>query len=633
MAVPNQHTNIFIAYAKADENILELLRKHLTSLERTEGVTIWYNGKIDLGKEWLEETEKAMANANIILLLVSADFIASDFCYEHQMKQALELHAADKASVIPVIIRDCAWENAPFSQLKVLPLNGVHSTSSVWDTEDEPYVEIARALNEHINPKTDTEPKSKTRKRGRVLYHIPAKMQKGVTSLCTIRIAPEDIPESILKEALETDKTVIENIRRIGKYMKVQLVNDSNDDAFIIKEKSTEEQVIEDDDYSEWLYDVTPRIEGVHSLQLKVSVTLVRDEHGKEYKDVVVLDRVVVITTDAVYENFDWVKAPADNALILVHPEEKEEIEVEEIEEDEVATLEKALKSPEDTNRNIPKPATPPSPLPSLRRYGRALSIGLLLVFFIPAITWAVAPGVFTPIILSTRYDENRKLSDDRIAVKKDGKWGIVNKWGIESVAPEYDEIKDYENEITEVKKDGKWGALKQADKEEGRLEQMFSPKDKLIVPVKADAIETISEDEVEVRMGNKRMKLPTLSKKKIKKNKTPIPQEEREIDSLFESKQVEKVREKLLKLPSNSKAKAQVEKQVERQKTKWADKYTEEVYEAAEAGDSAKVEGLKKDIQRVKSIKPEKKPKEKNKNNKKQNLKSKSGKSFKKKK
>jgi len=46
MAVPNQHTNIFIAYAKADENILKLLRKHLTSLERTEGVTIWYDGKI-----------------------------------------------------------------------------------------------------------------------------------------------------------------------------------------------------------------------------------------------------------------------------------------------------------------------------------------------------------------------------------------------------------------------------------------------------------------------------------------------------------------------------------------------------------------------------------------------------------
>jgi len=614
MAVPNQHTNIFIAYAKADENILELLRKHLTSLERTEGVTIWYDGKIDLGKEWLEETEKAMANADIILLLVSADFIASDFCYEHQMKQALELHAADKASVIPVIIRDCAWENAPFSQLKVLPLNGVHSTSSVWDTEDEPYVEIARALNEHINPKTDTEPKSKTRKRGRVLYHIPAKMQKDVTSLCTIRIAPEDIPESILKEALETDKTVIENIRRIGKYMKVQLVNDSNDNAFIIKTKSTEEQVIEDDDYSEWLYDVTPRIEGVHSLQLKVSVTLVRDEHGKEYKDVVVLDRDVVITTDAVHENFDWAKAPADNALILVHPEVKEEIE-----EHKVTTLEKAPKSPEDTNRNIPKPATPPSPLPSLRRYGRALSVGLLLVFFIPAITWAVAPGVFTPIILNTRYDENRKLSDDRIAVKKDGKWGIVNKWGIESVAPEYDEIEDYENDITKVKKGNKWGALKQADKEDGRLEQMFSPKDKLIVPVKADTIETISEDEVEVRMGNKRMKLPTLSKKKIKKNKAPIPQEEREIDSLFESKQVEKAREKLLKLPANSKAKAQVEKQVERQKTKWADKYTEEVYEAAEAGDSAKVEGLKKDIKRVKSIKPNTKPTQKTKPNDKQ--------------
>ncbi len=608
MAIPNQHTNIFIAYAKANEDILELLRKHLTSLERTEGVKIWYDGKVDLGQEWLEETEKAMANADIILLLVSADFIASDFCYEHQMKQALEFHAAGKATVIPVIIRDCAWEHAPFSQLKVLPLNGVHTTSSVWDTEDEPYVEIARALNEHINAKTATQPTQKTRKRGRVLYHIPAKMQKDVTSLCTIRIAPEDIPEAILTEALEKDKPVIEDIRRIGKYMKVQLVNDSNDDAFFIKNKSTEEQVIEDDDYSEWLFDVTPRIEGIHSLQLKVSVTLVRDEHGKEYKDVVVLDRDVEITTHAVHENFDWAKAPADNALVLAHSETTKVAE--EIEEDAAEALHEAKPKPsENKSRNIPKPATPPTPLPKLRRYGRALSVGLLLVFFIPAITWAVAPSVLTPVILNIRYDDTRKLSEDRIAVEKDGKWGIVNKWGIESVAPEYDEIKDSENEVTEVKKDGKWGALKQADKEEGRLERMFSPVDKVVVPIKTDTIETILEDEVEVRMGNKRMKLPMLSKKKIKENKPLMQQEEREIDSLFESKKVEKATEKLSKLPEQSEAKAQVEKQIERQKTKWADKYTEEIYEAASKGDSAKVEDLKKDVKRVKSVKTDKTP------------------------
>jgi len=636
MSVPNQHTNIFIAYAKADEDILELLRKHLTALERTEGVKIWYDGKIGLGEEWVEATEKAMANADIILLLVSADFIASDFAYEHQMKQALEFHVQGKASVIPVIIRDCVWENAPFSQLKVLPLNGIHTTSSMWDTSDEPYVEIVRTLNQHISTQTDIEPQQKSRKRGRVLYHIPAKMQKDVTSLCTIRIAPEDIPESILKEALEADKAVIEDIRRIGKYMKVQLVNDSNDNAFFIKNKSTEEQVIEEDDYSEWLYDVTPLMEGIHSLQLKVSVTLVRDEHGKEYKDVVVLDRDVEITTHAVNESYDWTKAPADNALILVHSETA--AEEEEIEEDEAEVLRTVeSKQPEAPKKSVPKPhptpAPPPSkPLPALRKYGRALSIGLLLVFFIPAITWALAPDVLTPIILNTRYDDSHKLSKDRIAVKKDGKWGIVNKWGIESVPPEYDAITQYENDITKVKKDDKWGALKQTDKEDGRLERMFSPKDKLIVPVKTDTIETILEDEVEVRMGTKRMKLPRLSDKKIKENKPVMQQEEREIDSLFESKQVEKATEKLSNLPSKSKRKPQVEKQVERQKNKWVDKYTEEAYEAASKGDSAKVEDLKKNIQRVKSIKPDKAP-QNNKNKNGKNSKSKSGKSFEKKK
>ncbi len=632
MAVPNQHTNIFIAYAKADEDILELLRKHLTSLERTEGVKIWYDGKIGLGEEWMEATQEAMANADIILLLVSADFIASDFSYEYQMKQALEFHAAGKAMVIPVIIRDCAWENMPFSQLKVLPLNGVHATSSVWDTPDEPYVEIARTLNEHINAKTDTSPKKKTRKRGRILYHIPAKMQKDVTSLCTIRIAPEDIPEAILKEALERNKTIIEDIRRIGKYMKVQLVNDSNENAFFIKNKSTEEQVIEEDDYSEWLYDVTPRIEGIHSLQLKVSVTLVRDEHGKEYKDVVVLDRDVEITTHAINENYDWVKAPADNALILAQSKAppaaaaaakaKKQLDLYEIE----ATV------PEDTSRSIPTPATPSKTLPGLRRYGRVLSVALLLVFFIPAVTWALAPEVMTPVILNIRYDDSRKLSEDRIAVKKDGKWGIVNKWCIESVAPEYDEIEHVENETMKIKKGGKWGALKQADREERRLKRMFSPEDKIVVPLITDTIEMILEDEVEVRMGNKRMRLPMLSKKKIEENKALMPKEEREIDSLFESKKVEKATEKLSNLPTNNTANAQVEAQIERQKTKWTDKYTEEIYEAASKGDSAKVEDLKKNIRQVKSVRSDK-VRQNNRDNKEKNPKSNSGKSSKQKK
>ena len=157
----------------------------------------------------------------------------------------------------------------------------------------------------------------------------------------------------------------------------------------------------------------------------------------------------------------------------------------------------------------------------------------------------------------------------------------------------------------------------------------MFSPADKVVVPVKTDAIETILEDEVEVRMGDKRMKLPMLSKKKIKENKPLMPKEEREIDSLFESKQVEKATEKLSNLPAISNQKTQVEKQVERKKIKWADKYTEEIYEAAQAGDSVKVEDLKKDVQRVKSVKPDKTPKQ----NKEKNTRSKSEKSSNKKK
>jgi|GEM_PF-1612497 len=479
MATP---TNIFIAYHVKDTEILDNLRAHLSPLERTEGVKIWYDGKVNAGSETLVEIRRAMSEADIILLLVSSNFIVSDFCYDTIMKNAIVMHNDGKVKVIPVIVRNCMWDEMPFSHLRKLPLGDIPITS--WDNPDEPYTQIARELKKLISLRQASEqnvPKKKTRKRGRVLYRIPEKMQKNVASDCIIRIAPEDLPEEILKEALRNvDKVVIEDIRRIGKYMKVLLSDDSDQNTFLIKNKSHIEQVVEEDDYTEWQYEVTPLKEGRHTLLLTVSVTLQRDEFGKEYKDVIVLDREIDIITSEVNEAYDWHKVKEVNPLMLVHSN--------------VGQL------PDDTPPDTPAPT---HILPQLRKYRRALSVMLLFLFFVPMVTWAAVPSMVTPIILNIQYDETRKLSDDRIAVKKDGKWGIVNKWGITSESPVYDAIKDYENDIVQVKKNGKWGALEKTEQsDDAWVKRVFSPKDNVIIPIMLDTIEAIVNNEVKLRIA-----------------------------------------------------------------------------------------------------------------------------------
>jgi len=88
MATP---TSIFIAYHAKDGEILDSLRTHLSPLERTEGVKIWYDGMINVGEETLVEIRRAMLQADIILLLVSSNFIASDFCHDIIMSKAISM--------------------------------------------------------------------------------------------------------------------------------------------------------------------------------------------------------------------------------------------------------------------------------------------------------------------------------------------------------------------------------------------------------------------------------------------------------------------------------------------------------------------------------------------------------------
>ena len=142
----SKHIDIFIAYAHEDEKILEELKTHLAVLERTQNVTIWYDGLVMPGQEWQAITKEVMQKSQIILLLISADFIASDECYNESMKHALDMHRAGKCTVIPVLARACLWQDTPFSSLQILPKNQQPLTSSAWQTHEDPFTQVAENL-------------------------------------------------------------------------------------------------------------------------------------------------------------------------------------------------------------------------------------------------------------------------------------------------------------------------------------------------------------------------------------------------------------------------------------------------------------------------------------------------------
>jgi internalin A len=128
---------LFYSYSHKDEEHQAELEIHLTLLKRKGLLETWNDREITPGQEWAGEIDKALERADIILLLISSDFIASNYCYEIEMKRALERHETKEARVIPIIVRDVNWEIPPLKKLKALPKDGKFiKDNPAWSSKD-----------------------------------------------------------------------------------------------------------------------------------------------------------------------------------------------------------------------------------------------------------------------------------------------------------------------------------------------------------------------------------------------------------------------------------------------------------------------------------------------------------------
>ena len=139
-------TRIFISYAHKDEELLQELEKHLAELKRQKIVTTWSDEQIRPGEELDNAIEEELERADIILLLVSPDFLASTYCREVETVKALEQRRTRGAITIPVILRPCDWQRAPFGRLKALPKDGKPVVQ--YPSRDDAFLEIAGALSD-----------------------------------------------------------------------------------------------------------------------------------------------------------------------------------------------------------------------------------------------------------------------------------------------------------------------------------------------------------------------------------------------------------------------------------------------------------------------------------------------------
>ncbi len=135
---------LFYCYAHKDKARRDTLDKHLSLLKRQKLIEIWYDGEIGAGMTWEDEIDKHLSSADIVLLLVSAAFLASDYCYGKEMKRALQRHGEGTARVVPIILEPADWEGAPFGKLQVLP-TGVKPVAH-WGGPADAYTDIAKGL-------------------------------------------------------------------------------------------------------------------------------------------------------------------------------------------------------------------------------------------------------------------------------------------------------------------------------------------------------------------------------------------------------------------------------------------------------------------------------------------------------
>lgn len=186
-------------------------------LKRQKVIDVWHDRRILPGEHIGNAIDQQINSDEIILLLVSPDFIASDYCYEIEMRRALERHDSGEATVIPVILRPCDWHQAPFGQLLAVPRDGKPVTQ--WPNQDEAFLQVAMAVREVAAKWKGSKPVPTAA----VRTSVPAGGSLGFTTSATSKPRSSNLRLAKTFTQREKDQYLLDTFEYIAKYFENSL--------------------------------------------------------------------------------------------------------------------------------------------------------------------------------------------------------------------------------------------------------------------------------------------------------------------------------------------------------------------------------------------------------------------------
>ncbi|MCG2587795.1 toll/interleukin-1 receptor domain-containing protein [Rhodohalobacter sulfatireducens] len=217
-------SKIFMSYSHKDESLRDELETHLSLLKRQGLISTWHDRKILPGDEFGNEIDENLESSVIILLLVSPYFIASDYCYDIEMKRALERHRNNQARVIPIILEHCDWHSAPFGKLQALPKDGRPVTD--YPNQHKAFTEIATGIRTAIEETQSKKPKSDSDQ-----SNIPPKRTQTTETKDLQRSSNLRVKKSFSDK--ERDDFLKESFEYINKFFKNSLQELKNRNEFV----------------------------------------------------------------------------------------------------------------------------------------------------------------------------------------------------------------------------------------------------------------------------------------------------------------------------------------------------------------------------------------------------------------
>jgi hypothetical protein len=216
--------SIFLSYSRKDGDMLSRLNTHLAGLIRTQKIKTWHDRDIEAGSEWEPAIQHQLNTADIVILLISADFIASEYCYGNELRRAIERHNAGEVIVIPIILKPCLWNlrDIPFSKLNVLPDHARPVTR--WEDPEEALANVAN----HIAKMVERLNTQKEEQRQAKAAEVQAQWERQILDQAKAALAEEQRDQENEKtlqvwESAEAEKVAeTERQRRLKLHLKKQ---------------------------------------------------------------------------------------------------------------------------------------------------------------------------------------------------------------------------------------------------------------------------------------------------------------------------------------------------------------------------------------------------------------------------